>query len=330
MTRVWLIECADAVVPRLLRNLRTPLARVAVCLALVLLGVLWTPAVSAAGRTDPVVAQLKRQGDAAIEAGQYDMALAAYSKALAIEPSPALHYNRGRALQGLGRNADALAEFEQFESTAPESLKAAVSDLEGMIRLVRSQIAELNVKCDIPGAVLRMGGQSLVLPLQRALRFDPGNVEVELVVPGYETFRDQLTLAAGERRELVPRLELRDVRGTLLVTSSVPGAFVHVDGRALGTVPVELRLAPGEHSIALRHVDYEPTTSRIVLRPNEHRSFALTLQRSPRFYERWWFWTGVGAVVTTGAVVSIALSTEKSAAKGDIPPGQITANLTSW
>jgi hypothetical protein len=98
----------------------------------------------------------------------------------------------------------------------------------------------------------------------------------------------------------------------------------------LGTVPVELRLAPGEHSIALRHVDYEPTTSRIVLRPNEHRSFALTLQRSPRFYERWWFWTGVGAVVTTGAVVSIALSTEKSAAKGDIPPGQITANLTSW
>jgi hypothetical protein len=302
----------------------------AICLALALFCALWAPSVSAAGSTDPVVAQLKRQGDAAIEAGKFDLALAAYSKALAIEPSPALHYNRGRALQGLGRNAEALDELELFQSTAPAALKSAVAGLEGMIRLVHSQIAELSVKCDTPGAVLRVGGQSLVLPLQRALRFDPGNVDVELVAPGYETWRDQLTLGAGERRELAPRLERQDLRGTLVVTSSVPGAFVHVDGKASGTVPLELRLAPGEHAISLRHAGYEPATSRVVLRPKEHRSFAPTLQRTPRFYERGWFWTGVGAVVTTGAVVSIALVTEKSAAKGDIPPGQIMTSLTAW
>jgi len=298
--------------------------------ALALLFALWTPAVFAADRTDPVVAQLKRKGDAAIEAGQYDAALAAYSKALAIEPSPALHYNRGRALQGLGRNAEAIEELELFESSAPEALKKAVPDLTGMIRLVQSQIAELNVKCDVPDAVLRVAGRSLVLPLERALRFDPGNVDVELVAPGYETWRDQLTLAAGERRELVPRLVQPDLRGTLVVTSSVSGAFVHVDGKPLGTVPAELRLAPGEHAIALQHPGYKSATSHIVLRPNEHRSLALTLQRTPRVYERWWFWTGVGAVIATGAVVGIAASTEKAPSKGDIPPGQITTSLTSW
>ena len=325
------MKCAPAAVPaRRMEHPRTPLGRVAASLALGLFLALWSPAVTAADRTDPVVAQLKRKGDAAIEAGKFDVALAAYSKALAIEPSPALHYNRGRALQGLGRNADALAELEQFEATAPDALKSAVSDLAGMIQLVRSQIAELSVKCDAPGAVLRVGGQSLVLPLQRALRFDPGNVVVELQAPGHETWRDQLTLAAGERRELVPRLERQDPRGTLVITSSVAGAFVHVDGKALGTVPVELRLAAGEHSIALRHAGYEPVTSRFVLRPKEHRSFALELQRTPRFYERGWFWTGVGAAVATGTVIGIALATERSAAKGDIPPGQITAGLTSW
>jgi tetratricopeptide (TPR) repeat protein len=331
MTQFRFMKCAQPAVPeRGMLDLRTSFGRVVVSLAMALFCALCAPAVFAAGRTDPMVAQLKRQGDAAIEAGKYDVALVAYSKALAIEPAPALHYNRGRALQGLGRNAEALEELEQFESTAPKSLKSAVPDLEGMIRLVQSQIAELSVKCDAPGAVLRVAGSALVLPLQRALRFDPGNVDVELVAPGYEPWRDQLTLGPGERRELVPRLTQQDLRGTLVVTSSVSGAFVQVDGKALGTVPVELRLAPGEHSIALRHAGYEPATSRIVLRPNEHRSFALTLKRTPRFYERGWFWTGVGAVVTTGAVVGIALATEKPAGKGDIPPGQITANLTRW
>jgi len=38
----------------------------------------------------------------------------------------------------------------------------------------------------------------------------------------------------------------------------------------------------------------------------------------------------VGAAVATGTVIGIALATERSAAKGDIPPGQITAGLTSW
>jgi hypothetical protein len=300
------------------------------CLALVLCGVLSTPTVWAAGRTDPVVFQLKRQGDKAIEAGQYADALAAYSKALAIEPSPALHYNRGRALQGLGRNAEALDELLLFESTAPPALKAVVSDLAGMIQLVQSQVAELRVECDTPGAVLRVSGKTWTLPLDRALRFDPGNVDVEVAAAGYEPWRDQLTLSGGEHRELLPKLEREDARGTLVVRSSIGGAFVSVDGKAAGTVPVELRLEPGEHSVALRRDGYEPALSRVVLRPKEHRSFSLSLQRSAAVYERWWFWTSVGAVLATGAVIGVAMSTERPAAKGDIPPGQITAKLTSW
>jgi tetratricopeptide (TPR) repeat protein len=309
---------------------RTKFSRVALSLALTFAAVLVGPVASAAGPSDPVVAQLKRRGDAAIEAGKYQLALEEYTKALAVEPSPALHYNRGRALQGLGRNAEALAELEQFEQTAPQALRAAVPNLEDMIRLVRGQIAELRLSCSAPGAVLHVGASVLVLPLERPLRFDPGNVDIEVVATGYEPWRSRLSLGPGDRRELTPKLVLQDLRGTLVVTSSVTGAFVRVDGKPVGTAPVELRLAPGEHSISLGHADYEPATSRVVLRPKERRSYALSLQRSPRLYERWWFWTGVGAAVAAGVVVGVAVSSEKPASKGDIPPGRLTANLSTW
>jgi len=321
---------STAVSCRVIRRQRTRSRLRALSLALALSIALPAPAAPGAGSTDPVVAQLKKQGDAAIEAGKYEAALAAYSKALAVEPSPALHYNRGRALQGLGRNAEALDELEQFESTAPTALKAAVPDLEDMIHLVQSQIAELNVDCNTTGAVLHVGTKALLLPLSRPLRFDPGNVDVEVVATGYEPWRDRVTLGPGDRRELAAELVRLDLRGTLVVTSSVPGAFVRVDGKPAGTVPVELRLDPGEHTIALGHAEYEPATSRLVLHAKEHRSYSLSLQRSPRIYERWWFWTGIGAAVAAGAVTGVALVTEKSAAKGDIPPGRITANLSTW
>src|SRR4051812_46743214 len=86
----------------------------------------WPSAAWSQNIKDPVAIQLKGQGDRDIESGDYAEALRAYSKALSIEPSPELHYNRGRALQGLGRNAEALEEFEKFQRTASTKLAEAV------------------------------------------------------------------------------------------------------------------------------------------------------------------------------------------------------------
>jgi len=277
--------------------------------------------------TDPVAIRLKQQGDVAIESGKFEDALRSYSKALAVEPSPALHYNRGRALQALGRNAEALDEFEQFENSGSSELKAAVPDLAEMVIFVRAQISEVTVQCAVPGALLHVQGKSLSLPLSKPLRFDPATVDFEVVVTGYEPWHTRLTLSRSERRELVAQPKQQDLRGTLTVTSQALGASVSVDGKTAGTVPVEIRLDSGEHILTLSHHDYQTASSHFVLQPREHRSLTLNLEQLPHWYERWWFWTGVGAAVTTGVVVGIAMSTEKSPAKGDIPPGQITSPL---
>lgn len=277
--------------------------------------------------TDPVAVRLKQQGDSAIESGKFEEALLAYSKALTVEPSPALHYNRGRALQALGRNAEALDEFEQFENTGSSELKAAVPGLAAMVTFVRAQISEVTVQCAVPGALLHVQGKSFPLPLSKPLRFDPATVDFEVVLSGYEPWRTRLTLSRSEKRELVAQLKQQDLQGTLAVTSQALGASVSVDGKRVGTVPVEIKLDSGEHTLTLTHHDYQTASSRFVLQPRENRSLALNLEQLPHWYERWWFWTGVGAAVTTGVVVGIAMSTEKAPAKGDIPPGQITSPL---
>jgi hypothetical protein len=271
--------------------------------------------------------QLKARGDTGMESGDYAEALRAYSKALSIEPSPVLHYNRGRALQGLGRNAEALDEFENFERSAPPELAKAVPELAEMLDGLRHRVAEVQVNCHVPGATLHVQQRALPLPLRQSLRFDPASFDVEVTAAGYESWRARITLEGGEIRELEPQLRPKDLRGTLVVTSPIPGALADVDGKTVGTVPVELRVSAGEHAIRVLHRDYEPANSKVVVRTGERRSLSLSLQHKPRFYEQWWFWGGVGTLVTTGVVVGVALVTEKSPATGDIPPGQITAPL---
>lgn len=298
--------------------------------AIALAAAAWLAPASAQPLRDPVVVQLKQRGDAAIEAGHYQEALDAYTKALAIEPTPAIHYNRGRALQALGRNAEALAELELFASTAPASLKAAVPDLEGMIARTQQQVAEVQVSSPVAGASLHVAGKVLALPLERPLRLDPGSFDLQVTAAGYETWRGRVTLGSGDRREVSAALTKQDTHGTLLVHSTVTGTEVRVDGRLVGAAPSELRLTPGEHTVTLERAGYETASSRVVLGPRERRTLTLTLAQTTRFYERWWFWTAVGAAAATGAVVAIAVSTEGTPVKGDIPPGHVTAPLMRW
>src|SRR5580700_9805040 len=91
--------------------------------ALVLLSVLHPLAARAQAPAPPIAppaststpdraAQLKQQGDAAMESLHYADALGAYTQAYALSRDPALLYNQGRAQQALGNFPDALLALE--------------------------------------------------------------------------------------------------------------------------------------------------------------------------------------------------------------------------
>lgn len=285
------------------------------------------PSLAQSPMGDPDAFRLKRQGDDAMESGRHAEALNAYSEALTIEPSPALHCDRGRALQALGRNAEALDELERCERTASTKFRAAIPELADTIALVRRQVAMVTVNCDVPRAILHVRGKTLTLPLREPLLFDPATFDFEVVATGYQPWRTRLTLKGGEQHELAARLKRQNPHGTLIVTSPVSGARAGVDGKPVGTVPLEIELDPGEHTITLQHQDYQTASSRFVLRSGERRSLSITMQQSPRWYQRWWFWTGIGTAVAAGLVIGIAVSAGRSPAKGDPPAGQATSTL---
>lgn len=111
--------------------------------------------------------------------------------------------------------------------------------------------------------------------------------------------------------------------------STPDGADVQVDGKSLGRAPAEAELAPGNHDIIVSLDGYrEKKTSAIVVE-GERKRIDVSLEAKPPITKTWWFWTGIGVVVVTATVVTLvyALTTERSAGQGDIPPGQVSGPL---
>lgn len=299
--------------------------------SLLLLAALCSLARSGSAQTiDPVAAELKRRGDEAIDAGLYDEALEAYSRALSIEPTPALHYNRGRALQALGRFADALLELETFKRDAPAELLSAVPRLDEMIESVRSRVGRLRLVTQPIDARVYLDNVEVADRRHGGLVLDAGEHQLRVEAADHVSHEQRFTLGRNDERTITIELTPVPRMARVHVESSVVGASVEVDGRDAGTVPLDLELTPGSHGLRVHHPDYRDARSTVVVDAGQSRRLRIDLDRPPAVVETWWFWGGVGALVATGVMTAVALSTEKSPGTGDIPPGRISAPLAAF
>jgi hypothetical protein len=286
-----------------------------------------TPAL-ADGIDDTLAQRLKAEGDQALVDGRYAEALDAYRRAAAIEPDPALDYNLGRTLQALGRSAEALTALERFERSAPPELLARVPHLTELMAELRAQVAELTLTVNVPEATVYLDDRTIAPDVHGPLHVDAGTRRLRIEARGYVAHHEVMQLAPGAARSLHVRLVRDDASGMLSISANVM-ARISVDGRFVGSTPSDLRLAPGSHRVALESPGYERLDSAVVVREKEHRALRLTLQPKPPFYRNPWFWAVAGAV-TAGTVVSVvALTTERDADSGTIPPGRVVAPLIS-
>jgi hypothetical protein len=111
--------------------------------------------------------------------GQYAAALTRFEQAYAIVPSPNIHYDRGLAYLGLGRNADALEAFEAFLAEAdhppPGTRERAARERVSL----RAQVATLAITSDPPGADVTVDGRLRgVTPVGGSIYLDPGTHQV--------------------------------------------------------------------------------------------------------------------------------------------------------
>jgi hypothetical protein len=102
---------------------------------------------------------------------------------------------------------------------------------------------------------------------------------------------------------------------------------VLIDGQRQGTVPVQVALAAGSHEVVVRHAGYDEAKTSAVVSVGGSSRLDVPLESPPPITKKWWFWTGVGAVVVGGVALTAALLTERSADSGSIAPGRVSAPL---
>jgi hypothetical protein len=282
-----------------------------------------TPDARAAHDRDPRAADLKKRGDELLDTKHYAEALAAYDEAYAITPMPALLYNRGRALQFLGRFPEALEAIERFATEAPPELRERVAGLPRLLEELRARVGELAVTSKVAGARVLVNDKQIGVTPLAPVRVASGHLAIEVFAEGYFPMRRELDLPGNGSRAVDFPLLSRDKAGLLIVNSHLSATRVSVDGVGLGRAPVEAGLVAGAHRIVAEHDGYDPTSTQVVLVAGEKRETWLDPTATPPLYARWWFWTAIGVVVVGGIVTYVALTTESSPPSGDYSPGLV-------
>jgi len=288
--------------------------------------------VSATARADdtPTAADLKQQGDTAMDSLHYEEAIAHYTAALALSPAPAILYNRGRAYQARGQYVEALADIERFDREAPPDVRTKVPKLAALLAELRAKISTLSVTSNVAGARVvvrdKIVGET---PLPAAVKLPAGPATIEVSAEGHATFRRNLELPGGGELIVDATLVRTDTSGVLVVKAPLEATVV-VDGAVVGKGNVELAVAAGNHSIVGRKPGEDEASTTALVAVGEHKEVSLSFAASRPITTKWWFWTGVAVVVAGGAATTIALLAEKSAPHGDrFAPDQTRAPLVA-
>jgi hypothetical protein len=270
-------------------------------------------------------AALKASGDELMREKRYAEALAAYEAAAQSRPDPTLHYNRGRALQFMGRYPEALAAFRSFKAEAPVAVLSRVPTLDEIVAEVHAHVALLRLRCEVSGARVLLAHQEIGrTPFAAPLAVNAGHATLEILAEGYEPFSTEIDLPGGEVATLVvAKLKSRNTMGVLVITSKVPGTLAAVDGQTLGVAPAEAKLPAGDHAVTATHEGYGPASTHVVLVAGERKELVLDPIAPTPVYKRWWLWTTLGVVAAGAVVTAVTLTTERPPTTGTFSPGQI-------
>ena len=146
----------------------------------------------------------------------------------------------------------------------------------------------LSIESEPIGASVLVNGAKLGLTPLEIFELELGSYTVRLEMAGYEpeelsaelnADNPRATLSVPLKGEATPQRKL----GVLRVTSTPPGAQVLLDGKPAGTTPLQkLRARPGERTIRLQKLGFEPWETRIALKAGATESISATLEPRER------------------------------------------------
>jgi tetratricopeptide (TPR) repeat protein len=203
-------------------------------------------------------------------------------------------FDQGVALSDEGKWAEALAVFQKSDELVP------------------SASAEFNI-----GATLRALGRYVEAKhvLERTL------AQASNGKPLKPALKKEIDKLLGEVKAKIVTLTLR---------LNPAGASVQVDGLAAQLPPTgQIELDPGKHVFVIEAAGYDTTTLNKTITSTD-TELALTAPKTkiaerlppPKaaIYQRAWFWTTIGIVVTGGAAVGVVMAVRQKGEEPAAPP----------
>ncbi len=145
------------------------------------------------------------EGIAAADAGDFARALSSFERSQALEPAPGTRLNLGRCKEMLARYAAAIADFEAVARDLPADDERALY-ARGRLQALEARVAHVTLSLSprAQGAHVSIDGVELApLALERPVPLDAGPHEISVLAKGRDPEVIDLTLVAGDRKEVV-------------------------------------------------------------------------------------------------------------------------------
>jgi hypothetical protein len=168
-------------------------------------------ATAAAEPTDAERAEARalfEQGVEALRQGAFPDALAAFEASWRLNPRPFVLYNAAMCRQELFDYPGAIAGFEEYlEVGANEEPAERLADARERIAELEQRVGRVALAIEPPGARVLVDGREVgTTPLAEPLRVGPGTHAIEVRLDGYAELRREVSVAQGERVEIVAEL----------------------------------------------------------------------------------------------------------------------------
>ena len=127
-----------------------------------------------------------------------------FSEAYAVSPQFTVLYNIGQAEAALGRPIEAIGTFSEYLHDGQERVpRARRAQVQALIALLDSRLAEVSITTDCPSARVSVDGREVGwTPLARPVRLAAGTHRVSVSSEGAPSLTRILTLAEAEHQVL--------------------------------------------------------------------------------------------------------------------------------